>query len=226
MNDDHALVKRLDASLQLGSLKELVRASETVMLLLDTSSSMLDVMRNGRSRIAALRDVVRDIRSAGDVPMIAFGGPFDAQVRFVDEVPEPLGGTPLAEAIAFAKQYGANRLVVISDGAPNLPDHAMSEAQAFGGRIDVVFVGNPGETGSLFLDALAKVTGGTRLEGDLADVKKLGGAVIGLLEGEVAPARGPIEGPGFTADEPDDAAGTDGDEDEDFEEDADDEDEE
>jgi hypothetical protein len=193
-NENNSLVRRqLETSLQLGNLSDLMKATEQVMLLIDTSGSMA-----GRP-IEQLRKVVTQIQTEGTVPMIAFGGPFDAQVRFVDRVPEPDGGTPLHSAIPFAREYGATRLVVISDGLPDLPGESLEQAKQFGGRIDVVYVGHAGDGGAKLLEELAKLTGGTRLQGDLSDVKKLASTVIGLLEGEVGPTRSPIQGAGFTS---------------------------
>ena len=196
------LVRRnLESSLSL-SMKDMMKFSETVMLLIDTSGSMDEhVVVSGKRRIEALRETVTDIQRTAHVPMIAFGGPYDAQVRFVDVVPGADGGTPLHIAIPFAKQYGATRVVVVSDGAPDLPDQCMLEATAFAGQIDVVFIGDEGDMGSVFLDALAKATGGRRFQGDLGNTKKLAGEVVLLLEGEVAPTRAPIQGPGFTSEE-------------------------
>lgn len=207
------------------AIDDLLRGSEVVMLLIDTSGSMVASLRNGKRRIDGLREVVQMIKGEGHVPMIAFGGPYDAQVRFVDAVPEPDGGTPLHSAIPFAKSYGATRLVVISDGVPDLPDQCMIEAKTFGGQIDVVFVGNEGDHGSFFLDKLAQATGGKRHEGSLDDVKKIGGTVIGLLMGEVEPARAPISGPGFTAEESDGEVEEEDDDEDDEDEDDEDEDE-
>jgi len=227
MNSNELVRTKLEQGLSLGSLKSLVKATaESVMLLLDTSGSMETRMSTGRRRIDGLRVVVTDIKAQGHVPMIAFGGPYDSQVRFVDVVPDPDGGTPLHEAIPFAKVYGATRLVVISDGCPDLTDQSMEAARAFGGQIDVVFVGNAGESGSFFLDQLAQATGGKRFEGSLGDTKQLTATVIGLLEGEVEPTRAPIQGPGFTADEADPLAEADDPDDdtEDEDEEADDED--
>jgi hypothetical protein len=206
----------LEESLELGSLKALARDVENVMLLIDCSGSMEGMMKNGRRRIDGLRDVVRDIKNAGHVPMIAFGGPYDAQVRFVDGVPEPDGGTPLHTALDFGKEYGATRVVVISDGMPDLQEASLEAARRFGGRIDVAFVGDPGEGGETFLRELARISGGTQFTGDLGDPKKLSSGVIGLLEGEVD-EHAPIQGPGFTTvDAPDDLDTEDEDEDPDF----------
>jgi hypothetical protein len=106
-------------------------------------------------------------------------------VGFITEIPDALGpSTPLAEAIDMARENGYAKAVVISDGIPDDRFAAMEAARRFGGRIDVIFVGNPGEAGSMFLDELATATGGRRFEGDLADVKEITGAVVGLLNGE------------------------------------------
>jgi len=191
----HEMMKKsLESSLQFGSLSDLVKATEEVFLLIDTSLSMAG------DPIVHLREVVSNIQKVGHVPMIAFGGPYDAQVRFVDVVPEPDGGTPLHLAIPLAKEYGAGRVVVISDGAPDLKQECLDQAKQFGGRIDVVFIGQPGDSGEKFLRELAALTGGTQMTGDIADIKLITSKVIGLLEGGVEP-RGPIQGEGFSADE-------------------------
>jgi hypothetical protein len=141
-------------------------------------------------------------------------------VRFVDVVPEPDGGTPLHAAIPMAKTYGATRVVVISDGMPDLAEQCMIEARSFGGRIDVVYVGAPGYGGEDFLKRLAEATGGTCGVGDLKNVKMLSKGIIGLLAGDVDD-KAPIQGPGFTTVEPveDELDGSDDDEDEDEEDD-------
>jgi len=173
-----------------------LRADEIVMLLIDVSGSMA-----GQPAMR-LQDVVSGIQAQGQVPMIAFGGDdYSAQVRFVDVVPNCGGGTPLHLAIPFAKSYGATRLVVVSDGLPDLKDQSMDEARNFGGQIDVVFVGNMpyGEQGSFFLNELAKATGGRRINADLSNVKELTGTIIGLLEGYVEEPKTILTGPGFSA---------------------------
>lgn len=178
----------LERTLEVKSLKDLVRAKTAVnpVLLIDVSGSMGLGMRNGKRRIDGLRDTVKEIQSSHrDTRMIAFGmSDFDASsVGFVGTVPEPSGGTPLHTAIAFARKNEIGRAVVISDGIPDSRTHAMEEARSFGGRIDVVFVGNPGEPGEEFLRQLAEATGGTAFTGDLSEPKQLGKGVIALLEG-------------------------------------------
>jgi hypothetical protein len=225
-NDNNSLVRKVETSLEASSLTDLINAStDAPFLLIDTSSSMDESCRPGKTRISALRDVVRTIQGDTPTPMIAFGGPYGEEVRFVFDVPEPDGGTPLAQAIALAKRHGATRLVIISDGEPDNNDAAMREAEAFGGRIDVVFVGPEGSMGSFFLDEMAQKTGGERFEGSLADQKLIAGKVIGLLCGEVDENAPVIQGPGFTtvvADEDDEDDDDDDDDEEDEEDDDDD----
>jgi len=195
----------MERSLEIKSLKDLVRAktNENSVLLIDVSSSMNAHMRNGKTRIQGLREVVTGLQAKKPTTMIAFGlnpnrASYDStglehdaswlegkDVDFVDTVPDAYGGTPLAKAIDMAGENGFGRVVVISDGEPNPYPSPMDAARRFGGRIDVIFVGDPGDPGSKFLDELAKTTGGQRFEGDLSDVKEITGAVIGLLGGEV-----------------------------------------
>lgn len=173
------------------SLDDLLTENEVVMLLIDTSSSMqLSVSSEfsyvGKKRIDALREVIADIKAEGHVPMIAFGGPYDAQVRFVDDVPNADGGTPLHLAIPFAAQYGATRVVVISDGHPDLTEQTIEEVKKFGGRVDIVYVGPAGDPGEKFLQQLATMSGGQQFWGDLREIKQLSAKIIGLLGGTVA----------------------------------------
>jgi CBS domain-containing protein len=195
--ENNKLIRMAEKTTAIKSLKDLVRArtSENSALLIDVSGSMAAFMRNGKTRIAGLREVVAGLQSKRATPMIAFGLKADVpmhplepmvqseEVGFVTEVPDAHGGTPMGAAIRMAAQNGFGRLVVISDGGPT--DDAMGAAMEFGGRIDVIFVGDPGSSGSAFLDAMAKATGGQRFEGDLSDVKEITGAVVGLLNGEV-----------------------------------------
>lgn len=189
---DNTLARtRLEKTLKATTLDDLVRVktSEHVFLMLDCSSSMKHKMRNGKTRIEGLREVVKGVQADRPCQMIAFG-PNNGEGRtvfFVGGVPAPEGMTPLAEAILFAKEQNAGRVVVISDGWPDNPQAATEAAVAFGGQVDVVFVGDPGDPGAAFLKSLAEATGGTEFDGDLSEPKALTGAVIGLLNGDVDP---------------------------------------
>ncbi len=202
-NTGSALVRSLEKSLEIKTLKDLVRVktNETPVLLIDVSGSMGHPMRNGKTRIAGLREVVTGMQAKRPTQMIAFGlepnrphhdptglemvVAAGSEVAFVTDVPDAQGGTPMAEAIEFARMSGFGRAVIISDGSPNDTHGAMEAARQFGGRIDVVYVGDPGDPGSMFLESLAKETGGQRFEGDLSEVKELQNVVVGLLTGDV-----------------------------------------
>jgi uncharacterized protein YegL len=181
------------------NIDQFLGASDEVMLLLDTSGSMASPidMNEPKSRIDGLREAVVEIKQSGSCPMIAFGGPYGSEVRFVDDVPNPSGGTPMSQAIDMAKTYGATRIVIISDGMPDHRPTTLEAARNFGGRIDVVFIGtaNDYEDGKSFLEQLAAMSGGKT---SLADFKQLAGKVIAFLAGDVE-ERAPIQGAGFTS---------------------------
>lgn len=179
------IVKKLNATLSIKSLSDLVRVktSESVLLLIDTSSSMNDRLRNGRSRMDMLGEVVTDLRKGAEVKMIAFGGMEDAAWELSTVPARGQGGTPMHAGINLARTKNAGRAIVVSDGVPNDRSLAMESAKEFGGRIDVIFVGNPGEEGEAFLKMLAESTGGTEFTGDLSKPKEIGAAIKGLLAG-------------------------------------------
>jgi hypothetical protein len=192
MSQNTDLVRQqLESTLESTStLKSLQRelGADNPMLLIDASGSMDARMMNSKRRIDGLREVLSQLQG---VPMIVFGGCETSEPHFVDRCPEPGGGTPLHLAIALAKAHGATRAVCISDGIPDLQKESLEQARNFGGKIDVVFVGDietpDGKMGAMFLDELARITGGKRLVGSLVDTKEITGKVVLLLEGEVAP---------------------------------------
>lgn len=178
-----SLAKQLKKTLSTGSLDDLVRVqkAQNIWLLLDTSGSMSTRMNNGKTRIQGLREAVDGIMQERKMPMIQFGQE-PAPSVIVDNIPEPAGGTPLGEAIDLARRQECSRCIVISDGQPDHPlQQHIDAAIRFGGRIDVVFVGNPGDRGEAFLKNLAESTGGESFTGDLAEPKRLTKGVIGLL---------------------------------------------
>lgn len=179
---------KLERTLQVKSLTDLVRvrASEEVFLLLDISGSMQTTMRNGKQRLEGLREVVSEIGSGRATRMIAFGGSDgNGGAYIVSGVPaRAAGGTPLTQAIDLARTQNAGRAIVISDGQPDNASSAMEAAKRFGGKIDVVFVGDPGDYGESFLAGLAKVTGGTEFHGDLSEPKALTSKIMGLLSAD------------------------------------------
>lgn len=210
MDNNNALARLAQSMASTSSKKsnvdQFLGASEEVMLLLDTSGSMGSPinMAEPKTRIEGLREAVVEVKQSGSCPMIAFGGGFGQDVRFVDDVPNPAGGTPMHAAIDLAKTYGATRIVIISDGMPDSRPAALESAKNFGGRIDVVFIGTESdyENGRQFLEELAKMSGGKT---SLADFKQLAGKVVALLAGDTEEERAPIQGAGFSAEAGDDS---------------------
>jgi hypothetical protein len=180
MADNSLIRSALNTSLSLTSLDDLVRVRTSAVrfLVCDCSGSMSSFVTGDRRRIDALREVVRNVREKADARVIVFDG---QGARLGDKPTEPYGGTPLHEGIAMAKVHGASACVVISDGEPDSETRAMEAAQAFGGRIDVVYVGAEGDYGRLFLRRLAEATGGTESTGDLANVDETTRGIVGLL---------------------------------------------
>jgi len=141
------------------------RSKETALwrgsfLLLDTSGSMSDTVGVNQRKIDALRTTVEGIRGNGvKFRQITFGG--YATANETDEISEPSGGTPLAEAIVLATQLGARHLCIISDGIPDDTLAANIAAKEFPGKIDVFFVGADNEVrGKDFLRSLALTSNG------------------------------------------------------------------
>ena len=169
---------RLTKSLAKTSLDDFLNSGRRSLLLVDCSSSMKSGIRAGGTRIAALRNVVEDLRATHPVPVAAFSGD---GVLVVDSIPAPTGGTPLADAIRFGASEGANHLVVVTDGEPNSEADAFDAARAFGNPIDVFYIGDGGDRGSKFAAELAKLTGGTANLTDLGKPKELSAKIAGLL---------------------------------------------
>ena len=156
-----ALVRKLTTSLQKGSLSDRVaqeRDTKRRFLVLDCSGSMAEYCEPGRAKIDALREIVTALR-AEDVPFrqIVFGG---CGAQLMDTIPDPCGGTPMAEALALARQHQSERVVVISDGIPDDETETAKEAKQIRCPMDIFYVGPRPHPGEAFLRGLAKSSGG------------------------------------------------------------------
>lgn len=174
-------LETLAKSMTAGSLRALVSArKKNAVVLLDTSASMSEsIGGGGPMKITQLREVAATLREMSpNVPFIAFHG---AVAQVVEAIPDPSGNTPLAKAINYAKQLGAQHAVVISDGEPNDTWAAREAARNFGGQIDTFFVGNPHSFGAQFLQEIADLTGGKSNVTDLGQPKQLGQKIAGML---------------------------------------------
>jgi len=161
-------------------LDSFVNSFRRSLLLLDCSGSMGDIVRRtNERRIDALRRCMRALRTTHNVPMAAFGG--YRQVEVVEDAPEPTGTTPMADAIHFGREQGANHLVIITDGGPNSEAETFDAAARFGNPIDVFFIGDTRDHGLTFARELARRTGGTFHHADISETKALTSTIAGLL---------------------------------------------
>jgi len=174
---------KLEKSMSKSSLDEFVQSARRSLLIVDCSGSMGECIRSGGTKIQALRKVVASLRETHPVPVAAFGHRTRGRdvVEVVDTIPEPAGGTPLHEAIRFGRVNEANHLVVVTDGCADSESHAFAEARAFGGPIDVFYIGDGNDRGARFAQELAQMTGGTANLTDLGKPKELSGKIALLL---------------------------------------------
>lgn len=160
----------LSKSFENKSLSERFKSKQAVLgkdtcLLLDTSSSMHIDCEPGKSRIEALRDIVKGI--VGNIPMYSF----DSQTEKVtkDNIPEPRGSTFVATALRRIKADGFTSAIMITDGEASDPDAALKEVQGF--KLQVMYVGSGPRPD--FLDKLANAGGGFCTTQDLSQPKEL-----------------------------------------------------
>lgn len=168
---------KLKRTLGKSSLDDFMQTARRSMMLVDVSTSMGDYIRSGGTKILATRTVVATLRESNPVPVAVFG----REIEIVDRVPEPCGGTPMHLGIDFCKQQGADHLVLITDGEPDSESYALESARAFGGVIDVFYIGDGTDRGSQFAKELAALTGGTVNLTDLGAPKQLAAKIAGLL---------------------------------------------
>ncbi len=174
-----AAVQRLQTSLTKGSLADLVQSRRRSLMLVDISGSMNDMTKTYERKIDALRTTVKAITETHPVPVAAF----DTTTALLegDQIPEPRGGTRVAQALNFAARQGANHVVMVTDGQPHDQYEALDAGRAFGGPVDVFYIGGHGDRGLSFAQELARVTGGTCNVTDLTAPKELSGKITLLL---------------------------------------------
>lgn len=171
---------KLTRSMAADSLDDFVKSrTQRSLLLVDFSISMARHTARRQRKIDALRTVVAQLLEERPLPVAGFG----RWVGLIEaDIPEPQGGTPMAEAIDFGAAQGANHLIVVTDGEPDNADTAYAAAARFGGPIDVFYIAGGGALGASFAEQLAHRTGGTYSAVDLgAPAKQLAGGVRKLL---------------------------------------------
>jgi hypothetical protein len=157
-------------------------AIETVVLV-DTSGSMAaNDSRGGKSRydVACTELSLIQANNPGKVLILSFS---DNTEVCLNGIPKFLcEGTMVSQALNFAKQYDlpGMKFILISDGEPLDPDHALEVAKTYQNAISTVYVGPPDElSGRKFLEKLASLTGGKTVTADRA--KELAQSISQLL---------------------------------------------
>jgi hypothetical protein len=158
-------------------------------LLLDCSSSMNLDVEPGKSRYAALLDILSNVRFNGRV--FWFNSYWEELHDKPITPPAPSGDTHLASLLAYIKQEGCKSCLIITDGEIN--DKAgtrMCLASEPKINIKVMFVGT---NKPAFLDELA--TDGNATVEDLSQPKQLAEKIQLLLTAGTGEAgrKGPIE---------------------------------
>jgi hypothetical protein len=161
--------KELQLGQVTGTLAERLAAKRIIIsgekcILLDTSASMSIDIEPGKTRMDALREIVKNIQ--GNAPIFAFSS---GCVRLLGGIPNPMGGTAMHTAFEVVKQEGFRHVLLITDGEPDSEAHALRAAQGL--SIQIMYVG--GADKPEFLDKLAKVSGSYCTVDDLKEGKKL-----------------------------------------------------
>ncbi len=110
----------------------------TKVLLLDCSDSMGGYVNSGR-KIDILRGAIGAL-TLDEWRIYAFNSA--TQLILPNQIPEPWGGTDLGEALRFISAEDTVETLVVSDGAPDSEDDALSAAGLVKGVISTLFIGN------------------------------------------------------------------------------------
>lgn len=158
--------------------KRMEGATDEVVIVVDCSGSMGDyVGSTGQSKYEHACLAIEDVRRVyPNVKVIALG----SWVRECEgALPQPSGGTPLAEALTLAGRWSPRKTIVISDGMPDHGPTAVKAALALTGVVDTIYCGPEGSPAIDWLRSLAHGTGG---DAEVwSGLRELGPAVRGLL---------------------------------------------
>lgn len=143
-------------------------------IIVDISGSMqIQDSRDGQSRwqVAGHELVGLQRTMPGKLAVIAFADRAEfVPSGILPEVNTLGGGTNLSGALKFAKTLDVPgvRFVVISDGRPNSAAQCLDVAATYTNRIDTIYVGPEGGSGSAFLLQLAQAKNGRGVVADRA----------------------------------------------------------
>jgi Mg-chelatase subunit ChlD len=161
--------------------RRFTECSSEVVVLLDTSSSMGDLIGSQNlSKFEHLAIALDDVLQFWPkVRLVAFGNTVQV-VSNPKKLPYPCGGTPLAQALVLAARWKPRKTIVISDGLPDREDLALEAAEELTGSIDTIYCGPDSHPAVEFLRSLTRQTGGVSMEWD-GYKTSISSAIKGLL---------------------------------------------
>lgn len=180
------IIRRAAESKVVGPIAAIKRrmadASDEVVLLVDTSSSMIETVGGlGMRKCEHLAIAVKDVLPYHPRIRIISFGLLVKEVATADKIPSPSGGTPLAKALILAQKYKPRKTIIVSDGqstdAEALVIHA---AEVLTGTIDCIYCGQDGDYAAAFLQSLCRDSGGVSFTWD-GYKGEIGSRIRGLL---------------------------------------------
>lgn len=147
------------------------------VVLLDVSGSMVMQIKSGKSKIQILNEVVKT--QFGAVRKFAFSNKCFECFGIL----EAYGSTNLSNAFRFLPKENLD-LCLLSDGYPTDDENECIEvAKSLGYPVNVMYIGDSGDSGEQFMIKLAKATGGKimTINSLNLDSKRLGEGMIKLL---------------------------------------------
>lgn len=150
-------------------------------ILADCSGSMFEPAAGGKTRYQVLMKALTDLWPELSGATL-YGFSYEAtQVAHPSKLPDPSGGTYLAEAIKCAAMKFLTGVVVISDGIPQCKGSALTEARKLHVPFSTLFVGDPKDTLAVdFMKQLARTTGG---KSEAKDLKNLASPLVNTIRG-------------------------------------------
>lgn len=133
--------------------KQIMKQLEGIVLLLDTSGSMDDIIE-GKRKIDHLREVVSEYPN---IKKVSFSN------RVIEDyMPEASGSTNMPLAFEYLKNMNMkiNKVILISDGLPQDMELSIIKAKELGVPVNIIYIGPGGDIGEEFMQRLAKETGG------------------------------------------------------------------
>jgi hypothetical protein len=178
-----------------GSLRDIEHASGraisesflsvAAIICLDISASMSerDCGQYGESRYAvAIKQLERlQHKLSGKIGIVQWNHEAKFQAGGLPD--QPYGSTNVRGCLEYIKPADGTgiKLILISDGEPNVGEDGLDIARTFTSKIDTVYVGPEGGDGARYLRELSRLTGGVSASQNVSEICNLAQTVTRLL---------------------------------------------